>query len=458
MRSLSRWSLLIMILISSGAAQGAKPAAIRLGAGPHLFIDDFLIAKQSGVKRIVNQPARLPKPVVTGAEDKCFQPYMTILRDPRTKRFRIWYGVHESENQSHVGYMESKDGIDWIRPHRVLEDPGFIQFGVSIIDSGLDYPNPARRYKYGWYSPEGGLKIATSSDGLTWRLLTDEPVVRHNHDINSIHWDPIRKRYIAIVSFYEEGEGWTGRRRHPYESVSEDLVNWRKPWPIITPDDKDEGETQFYAMSGLIARGDLLIGLLKVLRDDLPADPDGPVKGIGYTVLAWSRDGEHWERYREPFLPRNPEPGTWDHAMTWGDYQLITGDATYIYYGGYARGHKVERFTERQIGLARMKRDRYVSRSAGNKECHLQTHKLVLSGAAMTLNVNAAGGLARVQILGADGKPIKGFSFADCEPITSDSICVPVRWKRALSAIAGKPVWLEFSLLNAHLYGFDLTK
>ena len=194
------------------------------------------------------------------------------------------------------------------------------------------------------------------------------------------------------------------------------------------------------------------------MRDDLPADPDGPVKGIGYTVLAWSRDGEHWVRDREPFLPRNPEPGTWDHAMTWGDCQLITDDATYIYYGGYARGHKVERFTERQIGLARMKRDRYVSRSSGSKEGRLRTHKLVLSGAAMTLNVNAAGGSARIQVLGDDGKPIKGFSFADCKPITSDSICAPVRWKQPLSAIAGKPVTLEFKLLNAHLYGFELTK
>ena len=262
MRNLFRWSLLIMTLLLSGTAQGASTPPIRLGAGPHLLIDDFLIAEQSGASRVVNQPPRLPNPVVTGPEDKCFQPYMTILRDPQTKRFRIWYGVPESEGQSHVGYMESKNGIDWIQPHRVLKDPDFIQFGVSVIDSGLDCPNPAQRYKYGWYSPQGGLQIATSSDGLDWKLLAEEPVVRHNHDINSIHWDPIRKRYIAIVSFYEDGPGWTGRRRHPYESVSEDLVNWKKPWPIITPDGKDEGETQFYAMSGLVARGDLLIGLL----------------------------------------------------------------------------------------------------------------------------------------------------------------------------------------------------
>lgn len=37
--------------------------------------------------------------------------------------------------------------------------------------------------------------------------------------------------------------------------------------------------------------------------------------------------------------------------MTWADCQLVVGDEMFIYYGGYARGHKVERFTERQIGL-----------------------------------------------------------------------------------------------------------
>jgi hypothetical protein len=107
-------------------------------------------------------------------------------------------------------------------------------------------------------------------------------------------------------------------------------------------------------MAGILARGDLLIGLVKVLRDDLPAEASGEKRGIGYTTLAYSRDGVTWTRDREPFLPRNPSTGTWDHAMSWGDCQCPVDDDVFIYYGGYARGHKVERFTERQIGLARM--------------------------------------------------------------------------------------------------------
>jgi len=108
---------------------------IELKPGPHLFIDDYLIGSQSFLSRTVNNPDKLPEPVVTGGKDgdQNFQPYMSILRDPDTKRFRIWYGTPETASQSHIGYMESEDGIHWIRPHRILKDPHEIKFGVTVL-------------------------------------------------------------------------------------------------------------------------------------------------------------------------------------------------------------------------------------------------------------------------------------------------------------------------------------
>src|SRR5690606_23842285 len=104
---------------------------------------------------------------------------------------------------------------------------------------------------------------------------------------NAIVRDPIRKRYIAMVSTYTTGPTWTGTRRVTMTSTSDDLIRWREPWYVLTPDSKDDGETQFYCVGSIIARGDLLVGMLRVLRDDLPADPGGKVAGIGYTVLIW---------------------------------------------------------------------------------------------------------------------------------------------------------------------------
>ncbi|MBN2357117.1 hypothetical protein JXO59_13450, partial [candidate division KSB1 bacterium] len=434
------------------AQSDEKP--IVLNPGPHLFIDDYLIAEQSFLSRTVNHPIKLPEPVVTGGADgdQCFQPYMSVLRDPVTEHFRIWYGTPESASQSHIGYMESEDGIHWIRPHRVLKDPHVIKFGVSVVDRGAAFADPAQRYLFAAYD-RGGLKISTSPDGLTWEAMTDTCVLKHNHDITSLHWDPIRQHYLAIVSVWQRREDWKDNQRIPHQSVSSDLIHWQKPWPIITPKigaPIEQGEMQFYAMSGVIPRGELLIGLVKVLRDDLNATPgktgvemgdlDRKAAGLGYTVLAWTRDGVTWQRDHEPFLDRDPVPGTWDHAMAWGDEQIIVDDQTFIYYGGYARGHKVARFDERQIGLSRMPRDRYVAREADLNTGTLITRPVVLKGNRLTVNARIVGEM-RLRLLDRDGKPLANLNWTE---LKGDEVDIPVEWSADLNSLAGTPVRLAF--------------
>src|ERR1044071_2853598 len=52
------------------------------------------------------------------------------------------------------------------------------------------------------------------------------------------------------------------------------------------PGQSDAGLLEFYGMGGMHVRGGLHIGLVRVLRDDLPCDEGGPKDGIGYTTLA----------------------------------------------------------------------------------------------------------------------------------------------------------------------------
>jgi hypothetical protein len=438
-----------------GVAQG--PAALTLRPGPHLFLDDRLIERAEGVRRSVHSPRRtLSGPVVTGPEDRNFQPYVTVLRDG--PRFRMWYNTPESASQSHLGYLESADGVRWERPHRVLPDPGGpIQFGAAVVDAATR-DAPAERFKLAFWH-DGGLKLATSGDGLSWKPFGAGVAVPHNHDINSLHWDPIRRHYLALVSLYGPGPTWKGQRRHTAMSTSKDLRSWEPVRPILTPDDaRDPGETQFYCMSGVAARGDTLVGMLKVLRDDLPANPpDGPTAGLGYTVLAWSHDGRTWTRDSEPFLDRAPRREDWDRAMSWGDCQLLVGDEVFLYYGGYRQGHKLERFTERQIGLVRFKRDRYVARSAGFPAGTLRTPLVALESDRLTLNAAAGGGEVRVQALGPDGRPLAGFGFGDCTPITADGVDLPVRWRGGTARdLRGRSVRLEFRLRGASLFALNL--
>jgi len=469
-------TLLFFILIIFSTNCGRQPVKpIKLTKGPHLFIDDYLIAEDSFLSRTVNNPKKLAEPVLRGGikNDAIWQPYVSVLKDPKTGIFRMWYNVPVNENEmsrSRIGYIESKDGIHWIRPHRVLDFPSAIQFGVTVLDRGIDFKNPDERFVLATYL-KPGLRIATSPDGFNWTLISNKPVLLHNHDITTLYWDPIRKQFVAIVSNRLNGFGNPSnpniddRRRIPHESVSKNLKNWKKIWPIIEPKigaPIERGETQFYAMSGVIARGDLLIGLVKVLRDDLNAtygntgkqmgDLKRKAAGIGYTVLAWTRDGVTWQRDHEPFINRNPVPGTFDHAMAWGDEQIIVGDKTYIYYAGYKRGHKINRFNERSLGLAKMQKDRYVSREADFNPGTLITKPVIINAERMTVNANIVG-CFRVRILNENRKPLDGFNWVE---LKGDSVAHEVKWNKDLSSIAGRTVYLEFKLQNAQLFGFYL--
>ena len=259
-------AIIMLLLIAGSTMPQSGNTLLRLKAGPHLFIDDYLIAENSFLTRVVNNPRKLGAPVITGGKsgDDNFQPYLTVLRDPETRLFRMWYNTPGSMSQSHIGYIESEDGIHWIRPHRVLEDPGTIDFGASVVDRGPDFANRSQRYVLGYYFKDG-LAVATSSDGLEWKLLSATSVLKHDHDINSLRWDPLRERFLAMVSAMEQNN-WKERRRIPHESVSKDLIQWKKPWIIIMPEigaPIERGETQFYCMGGIVVRGDLMIGLVR---------------------------------------------------------------------------------------------------------------------------------------------------------------------------------------------------
>lgn len=344
-----------------------------------------------------------------------------------------------------------------------------IQFGASVIDEGPGRADPAKRFKFAWWK-DGGLQVAYSADGIAWASLAKGPLLRSNHDVTAIAWDPIRQRYLALISMQPtEFQG----RRIPYESVSDHLIHWKSPWQIITPAPKAEvekGETQFYGMSGILARGNLLIGAVKVLRDDLSCepgktaaelhDPQRPFAGLGYTVLGWSQDGQSWKRDTEAFLDRNPRPGAWDRAMTWLDSQVLVGDFVFLYYGGYRWGHKAERFTERQIGFAHMPRDRYVSFTAGDAKGTVRTRLDALRAASLTVNacVDMDGGELRVRVVDTNGKPYRGFDWPDCGLIKGDLVAHAVSWKSDLATLAGQRVAFEFSLRRARLYAFDLVR
>jgi hypothetical protein len=162
-------------------------------------------------------------------------------------------------------------------------------------------------------------------------------------------------------------------------------------------------------------------------------------------------------------LDRNPASGAWDRAMSWIGEYLPMGDEVFLYYGGYAAGHKPDRNSGgRQIGMARMRLDGYASLRGGSKPGALETPPIQFAGNRLTLNIDGAraNGEARVGLQDASGNPLTGFSLNDCDPIRNDDVAHTVRWrgKADLSSLANKRIRLQIRLRSADLYAFQFRR
>jgi hypothetical protein len=464
----------------------ASPGPFVLGPGPHLFIDDHLIADSEGLARVTHRPARLPCPVLRRAEPWHLQPQWFLhVQPPGThgaEGFRVWYNVKNPGGRPAIcyAYAESVDGVHWQRPdlglvevdgstHNNLIAAPLGHFALFFVDEGPSYAPAERRYKLGYY--DEGLCVAFSADGLRFTEFAGNPVIPAHppgmkwgdpgyanivSDILDGCWDPRRDEYLLGCKVeqggypgkpHHHGEGW---RRCVGVAASGDFVSWSCPSLVVTPDPA-HGLEEFYGFKPTV-RGDLYLGFLRVLRDDLPADDGGPIEGIGWTELMTSRDGRAWTRHQEAFIDRDPRPGTWDHAMAWYADCVTVGDREYVYYGGYSAGHKVG---HREVGLGFLRRNGFVSRDAGPRGGQLRTPVVRLDGASLTINAVAAE--VRLRLTTPDGQPLPGFDWEDCEAPRGDGVAHAVRWRDAPERLPAGPLRLEFAIDRGALYGFDVV-
>jgi hypothetical protein len=372
-----------------------------------------------------------------------------------------------------------------------LTDVGRVRFGASVLDEGPDYPVPAERYKMLYFDAGAviGPRVAFSADGLEWTVQPGSILPKTpSDDIWTAGYDPLRRRYFLIGKYFgpfswtnAAGEELNVSIRRYFTSFSNDFKTWSDPQGMVfSPDERDAGITQWYGAAGFQVRGDLIIGFLRVLRDDLTPEgaPEEAVlantggaagigtsglgarggSGMGYTVLTWTRDGETWERDCDTdiFFAPDPQVGAWDHAMAWVSSAVPVGDEMYLYYAGYRWGHKYHHSLDRQFGLVKVRRDRYVAREAGDEPGTLTTRVLTLDGKQLTLNAEASAGEIRVQVTTPEGDPIPGFAFDDCRSITGDSLDAAVTWTEPVSKLHQRAVRLEFAIRNARLYALGV--
>ncbi|MAE62597.1 MAG: hypothetical protein CMJ49_14715 [Planctomycetaceae bacterium] len=399
-------------------------------------------------------------------------------------QFRAWYNVKNPGGEPSLcyAYAESDDGIVWRLPDLGLVDVDGTSannlidapqghFGLFMVDDGPELSDASRRYKMAYFEQGladngNGLCVAFSADGMRFSAFDGNPVLPQNaedgsnviSDIIDGCWDPIAGRYLIGCKI--EQSGYPGRPHHHAQgwrrcvgiTASRDFLSWDKPRVIVTPD-PGNGVEEFYGLKPIV-RGNLYLGFLRVLRDDLSATPGGPVEGIGWTELATSRDGQHWTRHQETFIDRDVRPGSWDHAMAWYADCVTVGDQEYIYYGGYSAGHKVG---DREVGLATLRRNGFVSRDADATRGTLRTPPAQLPGGRLTVNAMARGEL-RARLVDAEGQGVPGFDWSDCVPVRGDSVSHPVEWRGGSRFPRDRILSLEFSMDRTDLYGFDLAE
>ena len=447
---------------------------IDIASRRELFVDRHLIERLDGVQVTLHRPEAREVAVVHDQPwegNTCF--YHSVFRDGDV--YRMYYrGSHHVPGQSAshqtVCYAESKDGVKWTKP-----ELGIIEFNGSkknnIIWDGVGRHNfvpfkdpnpdckPEAKYKaIGGSKHEGGLFVFQSQDAIHWSLMSDKPVITDGafDSQNLAFWDAKRGLY---VDYHRQGRNG---KRDIMTCTSPDFLHWTKPkfleYPGASAEHLYVNQIQPYFRAPHI-----YLGFPKRFVPSRKSPIGHPLPGVSDTILMSSRDGETFHRWREAFVRPGLQPDRWvcrNNLVAWGLVETAShlagaADEISLYVvEGYYQGKscRVRRHT--------MRLDGFVSASAGLKGGSLQTKPLVFTGDRLELNFStSAAGSVRVEIQDQDGKPINGFSLAECSEIFGDSIARSVQWKNDadLFSLAGKPVRLRFELKDADVYSFQFT-
>jgi len=481
-----------------------------IGHTAQLFVDDALIHRREGVVRGVQPATKMKKPVLTperpwefsyfgesgGPKDagvgKRIYVYGTVFFDPLQKQYRMWYMSRMNRGHDHeipelkipgggnrwndlTLYAASKDGIDWQRPNL-----GVVRFNGSgknnivgdfhgasaILDQ--QESDPQKRYKIiGFIRRDHAIRMCHSPDGIHW----SDPLPagdRRNEGSFNVCYVPNLDCYVAgslerssdARYEFKNWQGQRGRKRviATLRTEGKDLTRWEKK-TFIYPDDQDDPNTQFYGMTPF-TYGDLVLGFLHVFhyKGPGPANDDGPHD----VQLVYSRDGRTWRRLedRRPVIPVGAK-GSYDGGMIMGTAcgAGVHGDELIAYYtaANTTHGARVEDKLF-SIGRATWPRDRLVALQAGAEGGMLETVPLEPPGGHLVINADATGGRVTVEVLGADGQVLSGFSGEQCVPITNDSLDHRVRWKSGDPSTLRQAFRLRFSIKNAKLFSFRFVQ
>jgi hypothetical protein len=424
-------------------------------------------------------------------------------------------------------YAESPDCVNWEKPlsdkclpynehaatNIVLEDSGH---HISLV-LNHDQSDPDRKYLMA-YNPHDlaqarGLHYmsttAASPDALRWTTVSDDSTHRHHHFQRTI-WDEAIQKWISY-SQYSPHRNFLHRKRQIGRQVSEDFFHW-SPKEIVLSVDWDPNippNVEFHEMS-VRKIGGLYIGIAAEFDSEpIWSSGDGENwRDHAYSTLSLyvSRDGVRWQRAsgKEPWVITG-RPGSYDHGFVCNTVagQLNCDGKTYIVYSArrekqhwhgikrpenrgaeadfaslpakaFERGERNHRELIEAGGQTRkwdaitistliLREDGWALLRPTYERGKAITRQFVFEGEELRINADVYGGYIRVEVLDPLFEPYEGFSYEQCEVITSqnaDEIWHTVRWRGQsdVSRLWDKPVRLVFHLHHASIYAFQFTE
>jgi predicted GH43/DUF377 family glycosyl hydrolase len=306
------------------------------GKGLRIFADGMELASAGGLTRVTAQlPASSAaettagwikyagNPVMGGKYGTCFD--ISVMREGET--YRMWLSWRPKQS---VALVESKDGIHWSEPPRIV-------LGPRRETGWEDDINRPAVIKHGntylmWYTGQAHghswIGYATSPDGVHWQRMSARPVLSSERPWEKVAVmcpDVIWDDQLRVFRMWYSG----GEQNEPNAigyATSPDGLLWTKhdANPVFAPDPHVSWERFKVTGSQVLRRGDWHYMFYIGFRDEEHAQ-------IG---IARSRDGiTQWQR-----LPQNPiiRPGIekWDHDACYKPYAIFDGQKWLLWYNG----------------------------------------------------------------------------------------------------------------------------
>ena len=487
---------------------------INIGSRRELFVDDHLIETQSDAAALLlHHPVsreislQLDQP---WEGNMCG--HITVFREE--DRYRMYYRGWELDMYQKVTegdgafethklcncLAESTDGIHWSRPELGLVEKGGSKannivwegageeqrgsHGFAPFKDANPAADPAFRYKaVGAIRPatKGDLYASGSPDGIHWSLLQEDPILRRAENTrfdsqNITFWDAERGEYRIYFREYRD-RPTLKHCRAIRTAVSPDFVNWSEPEWLEYPGAPDE---QLYTNQVIpyFRAPHLLVGFPTryVERPWSPAIEALPELehrrlradiseryGAALTdgLFMSSRDGQTFKRWGEAFLRPGPQlQGNWAYGDNYQCWGLIETASDLCGAPAELSLFATENYWRTPCSSIRrysLRLDGFVSLNVPLSGAEVVTRPLVFAGDHLELNFStSAAGCVRVELQDADGRALPGFGLDDCYDVIGDELARKVCWKGGtyVSALAGRPVRIRFTLKDADLYAF----